>query len=160
VEEEVPDAIHEVIVVWLAAALRAWAATSGGIVMGSDAKFALGPRHGRKPDVTVYFGASRKPPRRGVIRVPPDLAVEVVSPKARDARRDRLEKHDEYARFGVRYYWLVDPETRIVECNELQVDRYVRSAAASEGKLTVPGFDGLTLDLDDLWRETERLADE
>ncbi len=160
VEEEMPDAIHELIVAWLVDALRAWGAAGGGVVLGSDAKVALSPRYGRKPDVSLYFAASKKPPRRGVIRVPPDLAVEVVSPKPRDARRDRLEKHEEYAAFGIAHYWLVDPETRIVECHDLAGGRYVRSAAASEGKLAVPGFDGLALDLDELWRETERLADD
>jgi Uma2 family endonuclease len=44
---------------------------------------------------------------------PPDLVVEVLSPGTR--RTDRLEKTAEYARAGVREYWIVDPHRRTVE---------------------------------------------
>jgi Uma2 family endonuclease len=44
---------------------------------------------------------------------PPDLTVEVLSPGTR--RTDRLEKMAEYARAGVREYWIVDPQGRTVE---------------------------------------------
>ena len=39
--------------------------------------------------------------------------VEVLSPGTR--RTDRLEKMVEYARAGVREYWIVDPHRRTVE---------------------------------------------
>ncbi len=159
VEEEMPDYLHELVVIWFARMLAAWISPRGGVVGGSDAKFALGPRHGRKPDLSVYFPTTRMPPRRGPVRTAPDLMVEVISLRPRDVRRDRVEKLDEYARFGVRHYWLLDPEARILECYMLDADgRYVHTAGASEGKVSVAGFDGLELDLDDLWRETERLA--
>ena len=41
--------------------------------------------------------------------------VEIVSPGARDVRRDRIEKPSEYAAFGVRRLWLIDPEARTIE---------------------------------------------
>jgi Uma2 family endonuclease len=160
VEEEVPDFVHEVVVAWLLRVLGSWVSPRGGIAGGSGVKYALGPRHGRKPDVSMYLPSTGMPNRRGVVRRPPDLAVEILSPRPRDARRDRIEKHEEYARFGIRHYWLVDPEARMLEAFELDAGRYVRVAAATEGKIVLPSFDGLELDLDALWAETDRLESE
>ena len=110
------------------------------------------------PDVNAYL-AGRKPEARGAVRVPPDVAIEIVSPEPRDERRDRVEKPDDYAAFGVRWYWLVDPELRSFEIWELGADgRYVRACGAIGGKIDpVPGCDGLALDVDALWAEVDRL---
>src|SRR5580704_19571329 len=85
VEEEMPSASHELIVTWLARLFGNWLA-GRGFVIGSEAKFAVAARRGRKPDLTVYL-PGRKPESHGVIRVPPDIAIEIVSPTPRDERR-------------------------------------------------------------------------
>jgi Uma2 family endonuclease len=159
VEEEVPSYVHEIIVVWFARMLGNWLALRGGLVGGSDAKFAVKPTRGRKPDLSAYLPGSRKPPRQGLIHVPPDIMVEVVSPTPKDGRRDRVEKLKEYAAFGVRWYWLVDPQLRSLEILELGGDgRYVHALDATDGPIeSVPGCEGLTLDLDALWAEADRL---
>ncbi|HSN99899.1 MAG TPA: Uma2 family endonuclease [Candidatus Nanopelagicales bacterium] len=161
-EEEVPDSIHEVIVSWLIGALRAWIIARGGLVLGSEAKFAVKPTRGRKPDVSVFLPGSRKPPRRGAISTPPDIAIEVVSPTPRDGRRDRVEKLEEYAAFGVRWYWIVDPAFGSLEIFEASpAKRYTHVLAATRGVVSpVPGCEGLTLDLDAMWAEVERLGPE
>jgi Uma2 family endonuclease len=163
VEEESVGYAHEVIIGWLICVLGNWLASRGGGFVGSsDAKFAVRPTRGRKPDITVYLPGSRKPPAQGLIRVPPDVAIEVVSSTPRDGRRDRVEKVKEYAAFGVKWYWIVDPQFRSLEIFELGADgRYAHALAATEGSLTsLPGFEGLTLDVDALWSELDRLMDE
>lgn len=45
----------------------------------------------------------------------PDLVIEIVSPGAENARRDRLAKRQLYGKYGVREYWIVDFENRIIE---------------------------------------------
>jgi Uma2 family endonuclease len=85
----------------------------------------------------------------------------VVSPSRRDARRDREEKLAEYAAFGIRWYWIVDPERRSVEIHALG-DRgsYELARAASTGTLAdIPGCPGLVVDLDVLWSKSEALAE-
>jgi Uma2 family endonuclease len=157
VEEEVPDYAHEVIVAWLIHTLMTWAEHRGAIVGGSDAKFALDEGRGRKPDLTVFL-AGRRPPRTGIVSLPPDIAVEVVSRSPRDQRRDRVEKLDEYAAFGIHWYWLVDPERRLLEILELGQGSYHPRASAQGGQVDVPGCPGLNLDLDALWAKVEELA--
>ncbi len=129
VEEEMPDAMHETIVSWLNALLRAWVVPRAGFVLGSGAKFRVSTGRGRKPDLTVYLPGGRVPPRRGVIRVPPDIAIEVITPTPRDERRDRIEKVDDYAAFGVRYYWIVDSHART-----LAISKYPFGFGAQTGE--------------------------
>ena len=159
VQDEVPDYLHEVLVAWLARVLGNWAEDAGAIVGASDAKFTLSPTRGRKADLTVYL-AGRRPPARGAVTIPPDIAVEIVSASPRDQRRDRVEKMDEYARFGIRFYWLIDPQQRTVEIYEVANQSYVRRMAANAGSFqNVPGCPGLTLDLDAMWKAIDALED-
>jgi Uma2 family endonuclease len=161
VEEEMGGVAHESVVAWLIATLRGWLPAHGGRVLGSEVKIAVAPGRGRKPDVLAWFPGHPSLPRHGLVRVPPDLVIEVISLRPRDHRRDRIEKPREYAAFGVRWYWLVDPEARTLEVLERGEDgRYTVALAASEGRIDiVPGCEGLTLDLDDLWAELDDLAD-
>jgi hypothetical protein len=81
VEEEVGDAVHEFIVILLGRWFGGWVVPHGGFVLGSDAKFAVRARRGRKPDLSVYLPGGRVPPRRGVIRTAPDFMVESYRPR-------------------------------------------------------------------------------
>lgn len=158
-EEEVPDYLHEHLVMLLGRLLGNWIFPHGGLVAGSEAKFAVGAGRGRKPDLTIYLPGSRRPPARGLIHVPPDIAIEIVSPTPRDGRRDRVEKMADYAAFGVAWYWLLDPQLRSLEVLELDAQgRYLYVLGASSGTLRqIPGCEGLTLDLDELWTAIDNL---
>jgi Uma2 family endonuclease len=158
-EEEVPDAIHELAVSWLIWTLRTWLGERG-FVFGSDLKTVTRPETGRKPDVSVFL-EGRAIARRGPVRVPADILIEVVSPSPRDERRDRVEKMAEYAAFGVRFYWIVDPALGSIEIFSLDAaGRYVKVVGVTAGVVDpVPGCDGLTIDVDALWRQLSRLSD-
>lgn len=63
--------------------------------------------HVYRPDLSVYApGRLPRNPRR--LDAPPDLIVEVVSPGGRPL--DLVTKRDDYDRFGVGEYWVVDPD--------------------------------------------------
>jgi len=65
---------------------------------------------------------------------------------------------DEYASFGVAWYWIVDPRLQSLEIFELTAGRYARAARATEGRMDeVPGCPGLQLDLDVIWRQAAKL---
>ena len=151
-DEEAADLPQETAVAWLGTLLRAWVVALDGFAFGSEVKFALSNLRGRKADLSVFFPGRPPLPRRGPVTIPPDIAVEVVSPSPSDQRRDRITKLTEYAAFGVRFYWMLDPSARTFEILELGSDgRYVHALGATEGTLSqVPGCAGLSLDLDEL----------
>lgn len=160
VEEELPDFVHEDVVAWLVAVLRAWLRPKGGWVAGSNAKLALSEDRGRSPDVIAYF-PSRRPEPRGPIRLPPDIAVEVVSRSPSDVRRDRVTKLAEYAAFGISQYWIVDPQLRTFEILvRSEKGLYEHTRSAESGLLEIPDCDDLKLDLDALWAEVDELERE
>jgi Uma2 family endonuclease len=161
-EEEMPSWAHELVVSWLIEVLRRWIVPRGGFVFGSETKLGISAKRGRKPDVVVFFPGTPLPSRTSsMTRKPPDIVIEVVTPRPRDGRRDRVEKKPDYASFGVRQYWIVDPELRTFEVLSRRDDgMFVELLAASTGKRTVAGCDGLTLDLDALWAEMDRLPQE
>jgi Uma2 family endonuclease len=160
VEEEVPSWAHEAVVVWLIRLLGAWASERSAFLAASEAKYLVRRGRGRKPDLSLFLSGSRPPPRRGPLRRPSDLMVEVVSEDPKDARRDRIDKMAEYASFGVRWYWIVDPQIRTFEIFQLGDDgNYARIVGVSAGRVEpVPGLEGLALDLDSLWGELDRLG--
>ena len=162
-EEEVASAAHEVVTGSMLRAVGNWLVPQGGLVLGSSAKYAVKPPgRGRMADVSAFVPGSRMPPRAGIITTPPDIAIEVVSPSPRDGRRDRVEKLKEYAAFGIRWYWVIDPALRSLEILELGADRrYVHALDMTDGVIEdVPGCNGLRLDLDALWAEVDRLGPE
>ena len=65
----------------------------------------------------------------GLVRGPPDLVVEVVSPSSR--RYDRVTKLRWYAQLGVPEYWIVDPEARTIERLVLRERRRTQSRRPS-----------------------------
>lgn len=158
---EVPDAIHELAVSWLIATFRSWLGHEG-FVLGSEVKLAISPTRGRKADVLVFFPGQNPPPRRGPLHDAPHIAVEVVAPTPRDERRDRVEKMADYSSFGVRAYWVLDPALGTLEIFILDNEsRYVKALGATHGRIgDVPGCAGLSIDLDALWTELDRLGPE
>jgi Uma2 family endonuclease len=81
----------------------------------------------------------------------PTLVVEVLSPST-DAR-DRGVKQALYARYGVPFYWIVDPEARTVQALRLGGDSYDASARLDETTpAALPPLIHLTLDPAAVWR--------
>lgn len=68
---------------------------------------------------------------------------------------------EEYARFGIRFYWLIDPQQRTIEIYEQGDDRrYIRRVQAGSGPIQdLPGCPGLTLDVDAMWSKIDALED-
>lgn len=98
-----------------------------------------------QPDITVGCDPDRFNPR-GHLGAP-DLVVEIVSPDSGVA--DRKRKYALYEHCGVREYWIVDPEERVVEVYLLdKAGRYSRRGAyGPEETLSATAVAELLVDL-------------
>ena len=79
----------------------------------------------------------------------PDLIVEILSPST--ARHDRMVKFELYRRAGVREYWIVDPETKLVQVCLLEDGRYFTSVYADTAVVSV--LPGCEIQLADVFAE-------
>ena len=74
----------------------------------------------------------------------PELMIEIVSPGKENSRRDRIVKRQTYAKFGVREYWVVDPQSRSIEVYRLQEQSLELVAKLTDGdhliSSVLPGF--------------------
>ena len=93
-----------------------------------------------------------KLPEAAYFDLRPDWVCEVVSPSS--ARHDRVTKMSLYAEMEVPYYWLVDPNQRVLEVYELQNSNWMRKASfADDSKVSAPPFEAIEFDLGDLWAD-------
>ena len=96
--------------------------------------------------------------RRGV-EGPPDLVVEILSSST--MQRDRGIKRQRYAHFGVPEYWILDWNRKRVEINRNNDANTfdVQIVAESFDWQPVPGGPVLTINVPDLLRDFDELAD-
>jgi Uma2 family endonuclease len=135
----VADAVCEALRVWNRRAHAGGLALSApGVIFDEDEALA--------PDV-VWVSGGRLAALRGddgKLHGAPDLVVEVLSPGAKNEKRDRTIKPARYAYWGVREYWLVDRFARQVEVRRLEADALRLVEALGEGDTLMspmlPGF--------------------
>ena len=83
---------------------------------------------------------------------PPDLAIEVISESNRT--HDTVVKFNDYARYGIEEYWLVDPREEEISSWFLSGGEYELLGRAGRGeRVTTRVFDGLDLDPADVLAE-------
>jgi len=117
-----------------------------GEVFFSPVDVVLDARNVVRPDlVFVSTERSNLLEHRGIMGAP-DLVVEIIS--AGSLRRDRYEKRELYARFGVQEFWLADVANRAIEVLSLSQGQYqLLSCATNQGKIFSGVLSGFELDL-------------
>jgi len=78
-----------------------------GILVVPEQRVQVKVTRFRVPDISVLTGAR---PSGGIVDKPPFLCIELLSPS--DRMRQMQERINDYLAFGVRYVWLIHPETR------------------------------------------------
>jgi Uma2 family endonuclease len=78
-----------------------------GIWVVLEQRVRVKPTRYRIPDICVVVGAE---PQEQAFTKPPFLCIEILSVEDRMVRVQ--ERIDDYLEFGVRYVWLINPQTR------------------------------------------------
>jgi Uma2 family endonuclease len=112
-----------------------------GVVSGADGGYRLSPTRVRQPDVGFVSQKHSIDLKDGVVfEIPPDLAVEVVSPT-----EDVFKKANEYLAAGTRLVWAVYTEDKTVYAMRLDERGRLSSQGHSIddtllGEDVLPGF--------------------
>jgi Uma2 family endonuclease len=144
---------HQVVQQLIAELLRRYAQACGGFAVDSPIDIVFSEYDVLQPDI-VFFAPSRAHliDLDHVIRHPPDLCVEIVSPSTEAT--DRGRKMQMFARYGVTEYWIVDPGTRTIEIHRLGDGAYVLQETKSGAEsVTSPVVPGLTFRADSIFPE-------
>jgi len=84
---------------------------------------------------------------------PPDLAIEILS--AKNAWRDRVDKLNLYAEYGVAEYWIVDPQEQQFDFLINRKGRF-EVQPQQDDRYQSPRLAELSLDLAAFWAEVKR----
>jgi len=103
-----------------------------------------------QPDIVYLETAPAAAASNRGIEGAPTLVIEILSPST--TQIDRGVKFQLYARHGVPYYWIVDPDARSVEAYRLAEGAYrlIRSLGGSEA-VSLPPFPDLALAPSSIW---------
>jgi Uma2 family endonuclease len=119
-----------------------------GITTCNDAGFISerDPDSVRGPDIAYYSRQRATEIPVGYFEIPPDLAVEVLSPS--DSHTRVQEKMRHYLKHGVSMVWLIDPELRIVTVyRRREHARTLEETDTLTGEDVLPGFSCKVADL-------------
>jgi len=104
-----PNTLHQTVSVTLASLLFEIARRNHGRTLSAPTDVELDAHTIIQPDV-LYVRRERRSILKDHVLGPPDLLVEILSPN--NSRRDRVDKLNLYAKYGVAEYWIIDPAER------------------------------------------------
>lgn len=98
-----------------------------------------------EPDITIVCDSSKLD--ENGCKGSPDMIVEILSPSS--GKKDRVDKFNKYEKVGVKVYWVVEPDQKLVSVFLLQPNgRYGRPEMyTDEDKIKVSIFPDLEIDL-------------
>ncbi|MDX2139247.1 MAG: Uma2 family endonuclease [Chloroflexota bacterium] len=113
IDRATPTADHQSLVLQIAIVLKAKARALGGDAYIAPLDVRLDEFNVVQPDVLVILPGSKCQIIENKLYGAPDLVVEVLSPST--GKLDHKRKFALYERFGVREYWMVDPDALLIE---------------------------------------------
>ena len=142
--------------VWLTIVLGSWISHHRlGELRGPDFPIRIPlPRRRRIPDLLFVATERTTILKPTYCDGPPDLALEIVAPES--TSRDYRVKYGEYESFGVREYWIVDPQAQIVEASLLDANGVYQPIPNVDGQIASTVMPGWFLKPEWLWTDPPR----
>ena len=106
-----------------------------------------------QPDIVVICDRS-KIDKKGCKGVP-DMVIEILSKTTR--QKDKILKMQKYQQYGVREYWIADPESRIVYTYLLVNGKYVANNYGGEDTAPVMVLPGCEINLAEVFASLDEL---
>jgi Uma2 family endonuclease len=151
--QEALGRIERVLRNWDVRNERGWALSGAGVIFSDDNDVIPDLVWVRAERLMAVMIDPATGERDGKLHAAPDLAVEVVSPGARQERRDREAKLKLYSHHGVREYWIVDRargSVQVYRRNDEAALTLVATLGAGD-VLTSPLLPGFALPIDDIF---------
>jgi Uma2 family endonuclease len=152
----VPTLYHLDIALYLCDAIREYLKSidDKGLVVLAPSPVRFSSVLIREPDLFYLSEQSRKHAGEYATRI--DFAVEVVSGGREDRKRDLVTKPKDYAKAGVKEYWIVDPKTSTIHVLALNkaTKRYRRHGKFTTGQTaTSKLFKGFSVAVADVFKK-------
>ena len=149
---------HQYVVVELLSVLRTYLRAHGiGIVLTAPADVELSDDTVVEPDIFVIPPVKGPLPVRWTDPAALLLVIEVTSPST--ASRDRVRKRLRYQRAGIREYWIVDADARLIERWRPGDERPEIATDTLLWQLATPGQPVLQIVLDEIFEQESAVSD-
>lgn len=148
-----PVPLHQFLSALLTEIFTIVARRSGGMALSAPVDVRLSDVTILQPDL-IYISESRRRIIKTFVDGPPDLVVEILSKGT--SRRDRVQKLDLYARYGVAEFWIVDPQAQLFEFLINENGRFAVHSPVND-RYQSPRLPEVEIQVADFWCEvTER----
>ena len=145
-----PNFLHQTVAMVLSTRLFSAARITGSKTVAAPMDVILSDDTILQPDL-LYVAKSRGHIIKQRVEGPPDLVIEIISGSA---RRDRVEKLDLYARYGIGEYWIVDPQSQHIEFLVNEGGRFVVQSPAND-RYQSARLPEIEIQVAEFWREVD-----
>lgn len=127
-----PTTFHQIISGNLNDKLRAFVKANGaGLVLYAPVDVYIDDENAFQPDIVFVSQQRRDIVKDDGLHSAPEIVIEILSPST--AYYDMKKKFRMYEKFGVKEYWIVDPEMKSVELYSLaEKNKFLLNSSYSE----------------------------
>ncbi|MDR0503441.1 MAG: Uma2 family endonuclease [Treponema sp.] len=148
-----PSVAHQALLMGLSLNFGNWLAGKPCKVFAAPLDVRLFPKKDKsdntvvQPDLLVVCDNSKLD--KDSVNGPPDLVIEIVSPT--NTHSELFLKFQYYLKAGVREYWVIDPDKKMVQVHIYENGHYISALYSDSEVIPVNILSGLEIKLENLW---------